>query len=109
MRGVEKNSMEPPKSTYLRLTKDSLDAVAQRFGKYPERKAAAVSVSDDAQSRSSAENNFEIASKYDVSRQRISNDSNVIDEALQRRDELERLNANRVMLFEAYLKALQGK
>lgn len=104
-----KSGMEPPKSTYLRLTKDSLDAVAQRFEQISEREAVTVSVSDDTQSKSSFDNNFEMAGKYGVSHQHISTDRNVIDEALQRRDELERLNANRAMLFEAYVKALQGK
>ena len=103
-----KSSMEPPKSPYLRLTKDSLDAVAQRYEQTSGPKAATVSVSDDAQSKSSFENNVEMAGKYDVSHQHISLDRKVVDEALQRRDELERMNANRVMLFEAYLQALQG-
>ncbi len=104
-----KSNKEPPKKSYLRLTKDSLDEVAQRYGDSHGNKAATVSVSEDTQSKSSADNNSEMAGKYDVSHQHISIDRKVVDDALQRRDELERLNANRVMLFEAYLKALQGK
>jgi hypothetical protein len=103
-----KNRMEPPKKSYLRLTKDSLDEVAQRYEDSHGKNAATVSISEDTESNSSLDNS-EIAGKYDVSHQHISIDRKVIDDALQRRDELERLNANRVMLFEAYLKALQGK
>ena len=98
------------------LTKESLEAIATTTADGEPKKPATVSVTEESRSLESISNEDACSeTRSDTSPMKrlpqgpISADAKLVASILKKRDDQERLNVAKAMLYEAYKKAVQGE
>merc|ERR1719446_867281 len=108
---LKKRVSNAAESTVAPLTLEILDSMASATNLKP---SSPASVTDDSRSDTSSSNSPEEMSlsppqvSVSVIPKGITSDKAFLAQTLKKRDEMERLRVAKVMLYDAYLKAVQG-